>query len=133
MFKPAINETKIHDRYRQYEFVDRADLAYAAADLVIARAGISTITELAKLGKAAIIIPMPNSHQESNARYLYDHGAAIVADQSDLGGENLTKVVKKIFFDAKLQNDLQKNISKLMPLDSTQRMLSQIQDLIHDR
>jgi UDP-N-acetylglucosamine--N-acetylmuramyl-(pentapeptide) pyrophosphoryl-undecaprenol N-acetylglucosamine transferase len=58
------------------------DLAYAASDIVLCRAGISTITELANLGKIGIIIPMPNTHQEENAVYLGMQKAAIIGSQN---------------------------------------------------
>lgn len=126
MIRPQLNSAELHDRYHQYEFIDRMDLAYAAADVVIARAGIGSITELSALGKISIIVPMPNSHQEINAQYLYERGAAVVLDQSDITPDLLAKVVKKILFDAKVQKDLIEGMKGIMPADSTQRMLSVI-------
>jgi UDP-N-acetylglucosamine--N-acetylmuramyl-(pentapeptide) pyrophosphoryl-undecaprenol N-acetylglucosamine transferase len=68
-------------------YEDRMDLAYAAADLVVARAGSSTLSELTAIGKPAILIPSPNvtdNHQEGNARGLEDVGAAWVLTEGDL-------------------------------------------------
>jgi UDP-N-acetylglucosamine--N-acetylmuramyl-(pentapeptide) pyrophosphoryl-undecaprenol N-acetylglucosamine transferase len=65
-------------------FIDRMDLAYAASDLVVARAGATTIAELTQLGKPAILVPYPHAaanHQAENARALSAAGAAeVVAD-----------------------------------------------------
>lgn len=63
------------------EFIDRMDLAYAAADLVISRAGASTVSELCAAHKAAIFVPSPNvaeDHQTHNAMALVDKGAALM-------------------------------------------------------
>ena len=129
MVHPESNP-QVHDRYHQYEFIDRMDLAYAAADIVIARAGVGTITELAALGKVSIIIPMPNSHQEWNATYLFHQKAAIIADQQDLNNDSLAKLVRKILFDIKLQTKLQTNIRKVIPNNAATKMLKVIQGVI---
>lgn len=121
----------VHDRYRQFEFIDNMELAYAAANIVIARAGIGSITELSALGKVSIIVPMPNSHQEWNAHYLYEKNAAVIIDQTDITPDMLAKTVRKILFDAKLQTRLQSNIHKIMPNNATERMLEVIQNAIH--
>lgn len=128
--KPTFDSPQLHDRYHQFEFIDQMDSAYAAADIVIARAGIGTITELSVLGKIAIIVPMPNSHQEINAQYLYDKDAAIIADQSDITPELLAKFVRKILFDVELQKTLMTNMKAIMPADATQRILKIIHESI---
>src|SRR5262249_59163355 len=68
-------------------FIDDMAQAYAAADLVIARARATTVAELAAAGVAAILVPFPfavDDHQTTNARYLADAGAAILVQQPDL-------------------------------------------------
>lgn len=107
-----------YPRYHAFEFVNRADLAYAAADIVIARAGISTLTELSNLGKAGIIIPMPGSHQEANAQLLFEQDAAIVLDQGETSAAGLVRVVRKLLFDFPLQEKLRQNVRKIMPHDA---------------
>lgn len=128
--KPTFDSPQFHDRYHQFEFIDQMDKAYAAADIVISRAGIGTITELSVLGKIAIIVPMPNSHQEINAQYLYDKDAAIIVDQSDITPELLAKFVKKILFDLELQKTLVANIKAIMPANATKRILKIIYESI---
>lgn len=127
------NSPELHSRYHQYEFIDRMDLAYATADIVIARAGIGTITELSVLSKMSVIVPMPNSHQEVNAHYLFERKAAIVLDQTDITPDKLSKVVKKIMFDLQLQKELHDGISSIMPRDATQKMLDIILSLVHGK
>ncbi len=68
-------------------FIDKMEYAYAAADVVLCRAGASTIAEITALGKAAVLVPLPHAaagHQLKNARTLQDHGAAVVVEEQDL-------------------------------------------------
>ncbi len=70
--------------------------AYEQADVVIARAGASTVSEIAACGKASILVPLPGSahnHQSSNARKYADAGAAIVLEESALTGESLARAL----------------------------------------
>ena len=75
-------------------FIDDMASAYHASDLVICRAGASTVAELAALGKPALFIPFPfaaNNHQELNARYVADRGGGEVMLEKDLNGESLAR------------------------------------------
>ncbi len=80
--------------YQQFEFVSD-DLGYllSRADVVICRAGIGTISEVLTIGKAAIVIPIPNSHQEINAEYFSRNGAIKMLRQEGL---NPTSFVREI-------------------------------------
>lgn len=106
------------ENYRAYDFIGNMGLAYAAADLVLCRAGLSTITELSNLDKVAVIIPMPDSHQELNAWLLYEQQAAVVLDQQELGPAGLVKLIRKLLFEHQLQQSLKKNIAAIMPKNS---------------
>lgn len=77
-------------------FVERIEEIYAWADLVLARAGASTVTELACAAKPAIFVPLPNAiddHQTANARFLSDAKAAILLPQSELCAERLAHLL----------------------------------------
>ncbi len=68
-------------------FVDRMDLAYAAADIIVCRAGATTIAEITRIGRPAILVPYPfaaEDHQTYNARSLVDAGAAVLIHDRDL-------------------------------------------------
>jgi UDP-N-acetylglucosamine--N-acetylmuramyl-(pentapeptide) pyrophosphoryl-undecaprenol N-acetylglucosamine transferase len=108
--------------YVAYEFIDRMDLAYAASDIVLCRAGISTITELANLGKIGIIIPMPNTHQEENAVYLGMQKAAIIGSQNFITPESLVSFIRNLLLDGPRQKELVHNIKQIMPHDSSSRL-----------
>jgi UDP-N-acetylglucosamine--N-acetylmuramyl-(pentapeptide) pyrophosphoryl-undecaprenol N-acetylglucosamine transferase len=129
--KPPIDVPQIHDRYHQFEFIDSMEAAYTASDIVVGRAGIGTITELSALGKIAILIPMPGSHQEFNAQLVFEQNAGVVLDQAELTPEVLPKIVRKILFDVKLQQQLQQNIAQIMPKKSTEKMLQIIKNIIN--
>jgi len=76
--------------YRQMEFlVEQMPHALAAADLVVSRAGLSTLTELAALGKPSLLIPMPRSHQIANGLVFARGGASVMQQQEDLTGDRL--------------------------------------------
>jgi UDP-N-acetylglucosamine--N-acetylmuramyl-(pentapeptide) pyrophosphoryl-undecaprenol N-acetylglucosamine transferase len=78
--------------YRVIGYEDRMPQLYAASDLMITRAGASTIAELAATGTPAIVVPWPGAaenHQVDNARTLSDGGAAILLEQHDLSGDRL--------------------------------------------
>lgn len=69
-------------RYHQIEFLgENIGDAFAAADLVVSRGGMGTLTELAALGKPTIVVPMPRSHQEENAAFFASYGAAVIVDE----------------------------------------------------
>jgi UDP-N-acetylglucosamine--N-acetylmuramyl-(pentapeptide) pyrophosphoryl-undecaprenol N-acetylglucosamine transferase len=78
--------------YRVVGYEDRMPLVYAAADLMMTRAGAATVAELAVVGMPALLVPWPGAaedHQADNARQLSDHDAAILIDESDLTAERL--------------------------------------------
>ncbi|MEM0961829.1 MAG: undecaprenyldiphospho-muramoylpentapeptide beta-N-acetylglucosaminyltransferase [Bacteroidota bacterium] len=76
-----------HPRLRLVPYLDRMDLAYAAADLVLCRSGALTCSELAVTGTPAVLVPSPNvtaDHQTKNARALVDAGAAVLLEEAAL-------------------------------------------------
>ena len=79
-------------------FIDDTASAFADADLVICRAGASTVTELAAVGAAALFVPFPfavDDHQTTNARYLVDAGAGWLLQQADLSASGLAEMLQK--------------------------------------
>lgn len=80
-------------------FIDDTASAYAEADLVIARAGASTVTELAAVGAAAVFVPFPaavDDHQTTNARFLVDAGAAWLEPQAGLTPQKLAHLLRGV-------------------------------------
>jgi len=96
-------------------FVKRMDLAYAAADVIIARAGALTISELCIAGKPVVFMPSPNvteDHQTHNAMALVDKDAALMMRDKE-AKENLPSLIANLLEDEKLQQKLTKNIKGL--------------------
>ena len=91
---------------------------YAAADLVVSRAGMSTLTELSVLAKPAILIPLPRTHQEHNAIEFYRKNAALALEQDNLDADKFSKAIKEILLDINKQDFLSKNIAQMMPRDA---------------
>ncbi len=81
---------------RLFSFLNQVEYAYSAADLVVSRAGATTIAEIISFGLAAIIIPYPfaREHQASNAKVLADKGAAIVIKDNELDSDILRQVIE---------------------------------------
>ena len=100
--------------YRALEFItNEMKDVYAVADLVITRAGINVLNELAVLKKPAIIIPIPDSHQEMNAGYFEKRRAAIVYDERELDAEKFVSLIQRTLGDKNKLSELAENISKL--------------------
>ena len=116
-------KTAQNSNYHAFEFLSSEfPDAMKIADIVLSRAGFSTITELAYCKKMSVIIPMPNSHQEDNGQYLFSKRAAIILKQDGVTPENLTTFLRKLIFEYNLQKIVTKNISELMPKNSAERI-----------
>ena len=91
-------------------FIDNTAHAFADADLVICRAGASTVTELAAVGAAALLVPFPSAvddHQTTNAQFLTDAGAGWLVPQTELTPARLAKMLQETERSALLQRALQ--------------------------
>lgn len=106
----------IGGRYHVKEFIYEMDKAYAAADLVVCRAGMGTISELAFLKKPSIVIPIPGNQQEDNAATLLENTAAIIFNQAMAPGLLSEKITNLLEKSGKLR-EMGNNISKLMPTE----------------
>lgn len=110
-------------RYRQLEFVttEMADLLAASA-LVITRAGMGILSELAALGKPAVLVPMPRSHQAANAAAFAERGAALVLEQERLTPEMLADALRALLHSPERLAELARNIRESMPRDAADRL-----------
>jgi len=114
------------------DFVSRMDLAYSIADLVVSRAGASSISELCLLAKPVILIPSPNvaeDHQTQNALALVRKDAAVMIKDADSKEQLVDKVLEIIDNESEL-NKLSENILKLAEKDSADRIAEEILKLI---
>ncbi len=100
--------------YAQYEFLETEQMAKALklAEVVVTRAGLGVLSELSYLKKPAIIIPMPESHQEENAAMF--KGAAIVLEQKDLTSEIFVTEIKNLINNKDLQKKLGEKMGRVI-------------------
>ncbi|MGZ3899030.1 MAG: UDP-N-acetylglucosamine--N-acetylmuramyl-(pentapeptide) pyrophosphoryl-undecaprenol N-acetylglucosamine transferase, partial [Bacteroidia bacterium] len=98
-----------------FDFISRMDLAYAAADIVISRAGASSVSELCNIGMACILVPSPNvaeDHQTKNAMALVNKNAAILVKDSE-ASDSLIKTSLDLLRNKEKQGNLKTNISSM--------------------
>lgn len=130
-----------HDMYKHYSdneniqvlsFIERMDFAYAAADVIISRAGASSVSELCIVGKPVIFIPSPNvaeDHQRKNAQAIVDKKAALMLKETELDTQ-FDIVFNNLLSNTDLQQELSGNILKLAKVKATQDIVDEITKLI---
>lgn len=104
------------------EYINDMQICMPAADIVICRAGASSVCEIEALGKASILIPSPNvaeNHQFHNAMTLVENDAAILIEEKDLTGDKLLEEVNRLLKDKQLIPKFQKNAKELAFLNAT--------------
>lgn len=96
--------------YRPYPFVTRMDLLYRISDLMVCRAGASTVAELAAYGCASILVPFPHAggHQVENAKVLALAGAALLCPDEDFTGRRLKEMVEELMADRVRLEDMRR-------------------------
>ncbi len=127
----AINSDKI----LVTAFVSRMDYAYAVADLVISRAGASSISELCLLAKPAILVPSPNvaeDHQTENAKALVKRDAALMIKDVE-AKEKLIPEALKVLADEDQIARLSENILKLAENNAAERIVTEIEKIIFNK
>ncbi|MGO9376941.1 MAG: undecaprenyldiphospho-muramoylpentapeptide beta-N-acetylglucosaminyltransferase [Dissulfurispiraceae bacterium] len=107
--------------------------AYTVADLIVCRAGASTLSEITAMGKASVLVPYPyaaSNHQESNARKLEDMGAATVILDKHLTGEVLAKVIRGLYDSPEKRKEMQKASKAFGRTDAAERIVDLAMNLI---
>lgn len=107
-------------------FVYQMAEAYTLADLVVCRAGATTLSEVTLIGKPAILIPYPHAasnHQEYNARKLEDMGAAKMIRDRDLTGEVLSEMIRGLYANGKMRKEMQKAASAFGRADAAEKIV----------
>ena len=115
-------------------FITRMDYAYAAADLVVSRAGASSISELCLLGKPAILVPSPNvaeDHQTKNARSVADRGGAVMIADGEVR-KSLPDALRRLFGDREQLKALALHSGQLAERDSDERIVDELVTLIEN-
>ncbi len=114
------------------EYINDMERCYAAADLVISRAGASSLSEIQALGKPSILIPSPNvaeNHQYHNAMALVHNDAAVIIEEKDLTGKRLITEVEALLSNPRRMAEIGDNARKMAVYDSAERILNCISEL----
>lgn len=115
------------------EYINDMDRCMSAADLVICRAGASSISELQVMGKPSILIPYPyaaENHQYYNAKDLADANAAILIEEKDLDGKKLTDIVNDFISDNQKLELYGKNARKMAVTDAAKRITENLCEIV---
>lgn len=120
----------VFDNYYVFEFfTEEMKFAYAAADVVVARAGFNTITELALLNKAAILLPK-EGHQVENASFLENNNAALILNEKVDGGLKLAQQVKELILIPEKRRVLGRRLHEVLPVASPESIIQTFEWLI---
>lgn len=132
-----------YDKYKNYNelhniqvhaFLSRMDMAYAASDIIISRAGAISVSELCIVGKPTIFIPSPNvaeDHQTKNASAIADKNAAILIRENELDS-SFQNVFKKLISDTEIRLTLSQKIKSLALVNATTDIVDEVEKLINN-
>lgn len=124
--------TTQHQGVQVHPFLNRMDVAYAAADVIISRAGALSVSELCLVGKPVIFIPSPNvseDHQTKNALSISEKHAAIILRESE-ADEKFKQTIDRVLKDESLQQQLSENIKKLARPNAANAIIDEIEKLL---
>ncbi|APY01253.1 undecaprenyldiphospho-muramoylpentapeptide beta-N-acetylglucosaminyltransferase [Lacinutrix venerupis] len=116
-----------------HQFINNMDFAYAAADIIISRAGAGSVSELCIVGKPVIFVPSPyvaEDHQTKNAKAIVDENAALMIAQEDLEVDFKNKFSQLIASDER-QKQLGVNIKKLALVNATKHIADEVEKLLN--
>ena len=119
-------------RIQHSDFIQRMDLAYAVADVVISRSGASSVSELCAAHKATIFVPSPNvteDHQTHNAMALVNKNAALMVRDAE-AAEKLMSTACELISDSEKIDLLEKNIGKLALRDAAMTIVDEIYRIV---
>lgn len=123
------SEGKEADNIKLSMFIDRMDLAYAMADVIISRAGAISVSELCIVGRPVILVPSPNvaeDHQTKNAMALVDKGAALLV-KDQVAREELISSALDLMSKEDMKHNLSRAIVALAKPDATERIVDEIE------
>ena len=129
----SILNSKYRNRVKIHDFIHEMDQAYAAADLIVSRAGAIAIAEIVEVNKPAIFVPLPSAaedHQTHNAKALADKGAAMLIREKELE-QQLAPAVLNFMKDQTAGQQMRENIKQFSHGDATDKIVEQVIHLIN--
>ncbi len=128
-----INDSvKANQSVKVFKYINDIDYAYSASDLIVCRAGISTVTELAAFGCASVLVPYPRAaenHQEKNANALVEKDAAEMLKDSMLN-EKLEQKITELINDNKKLDEMKKNIKQFADIKAASKIADMLTKLV---
>ena len=128
----AVKRANVEDWVKVHQFISRMDMAYAAADVVISRAGAIAISERCIVGKPVVLIPSPNvaeDHQTKNALALVDRGAAVMVRDAECDALCLPQV-QELFENAAHREAMSVAIKKMAVYGAADKIVDQIDKIV---
>ena len=131
LFRGHPDDKFLRERYHPVRFLDEDLLknVLAAADLVISRAGLSTLSELSVLGKPTIIVPIVKTHQVVNAEYFFKRSGVAVFYEDSMGTVDFVKIIKTLLEDNHERLMIGHEMQKVMPRGALQKMCLMIEEI----
>lgn len=117
-------------------YVDGMSRLMKDTDIMVTRAGATTMSEIIALNVPSILIPSPhvtNNHQLKNALDLHEKEAAVLLEEKDLNGDILVRIVDELFRNTEKYNKIKKNLSRLVIRDSATRIYDEVYKLVNGR
>ena len=137
-----ITGNKYYDDYKDIEVSDNVKIVpfmndlinyLKDTDLIVSRAGASTIAEITAIGLPAILVPSPyvtNNHQYKNAKELEDNGACVIVEEKDFSSDVIIREIDKIFDNKESYDKMAKSSKKLGIVDSASRIYDEVRKII---
>lgn len=122
-----------HPGVKIVEYIYNMPLVMAAADLVLCRAGASTVSELAAIAKPSILVPSPNvtaDHQTKNAQVLSNAGGAVLLPEKECTGRRLYEEAKVLLLDPPRRADMARKLSELSTPDANEKIYETLKGLL---
>ncbi len=135
MAQRSVLNARFRNRVALRDFINEMDKAYAAADVVVSRAGAIAIAEIVAVNKPAVFIPLPSAaedHQTRNARSLVDKGAALLLEEKKAPDE-FYRVVYGLLKDEKKQELLKKNLKQFEHGNATEKIVEEVLKLMKQK
>jgi UDP-N-acetylglucosamine--N-acetylmuramyl-(pentapeptide) pyrophosphoryl-undecaprenol N-acetylglucosamine transferase len=132
-YEETIKNNKFPNNVKVVPYIENMSCTIKISDLMVTRAGATTISEITALGVPSIIIPSPhvtNNHQMKNAIELVNKKAAILLEEKDIQGDILVRMIDDLFKDINKYNTMKKNSKELGIADSATRVYNVLKDVM---
>lgn len=129
-------DIKIPSNVKVLPFLKNLINVLKKTDLIVSRAGASTIAEITAIGLPSILVPSPfvtNNHQFKNAKELEEVGACKILEEKDFNKDNLISMIDQVFKDEKEYEKMRENTKKLGVVDSATRVYNEIKKVVEGK